>query len=156
MSFERGVRLGVDVGEVRVGIAKSDPDGLLATPIATFDRNSAAISLQELIVEFGAVRIYVGLPKSLNGAENSAAQKARDFVDELSKLKPLENEGDYDVYFIDERFTTVSAHQALSNAGVKHKAHREVIDQVAAVMILQAALDQERQRQAAAGTAWVS
>lgn len=151
---ERFVRLGVDVGDARVGIARSDLDGLIATPVRTLPRQEAARELQSLMFEERAERIYVGLPRSLAGHEGAAAEKARAFVEELVALEPLEGEGEYEVFFVDERLTTVDAHRALSASGRKTRTHRSVVDQVAAVMILQTALETERSRGTAAGEPW--
>ncbi|MCT2149724.1 Holliday junction resolvase RuvX [Dermabacter vaginalis] len=151
----RFVRIGVDVGDARVGVARSDADGLLATPVVTLPREDSAARLQELIVELGAQRLYVGKPRLLSGKNGSAVEKANAFIAELAELEPLAEEPDYDVYLVDERMSTVSAHRALSDSGRKHRKHRPVIDQVAAVMILQTALDFERARGAAAGEPWI-
>lgn len=154
-TMNRLVRMGIDVGDARVGIAASDPDGLLATPCETANREGAARRVQSIVTERGAERLYVGLPRSLRGEEGAAAKKARAFVEELVALPEVENEPEYDVYFVDERFTTVSAHSALSTSGRKTKDHKSVVDQVAAVMILQSALDFERSRGSAAGEPWL-
>lgn len=151
---ERLIRLGVDVGDARVGVARSDADGVLATPVDTFARESAAAALQAVLVDTGAERVYVGLPKSMNGSEGPAAAKARAFVEELVSLPEAPGEPLYDVFFVDERFTTVSAHKALSASGRKTATHRSVVDQVAAVFILQTALDHERTRGGAVGEPW--
>jgi len=139
----RGVRLGVDVGDVRVGLARSDLDGMIATPIETLERDAAVARVAQEARELEARAIMVGLPRSLNGTEGVAAQKARDFAAELLTSladAPL----DIEVRLIDERLTTVTAHQALHRSGRKGRKHRTVVDQVAAVMILQQALDTER------------
>ncbi|MGO1976106.1 Holliday junction resolvase RuvX [Brachybacterium tyrofermentans] len=139
----RGVRLGVDVGDVRVGLARSDLDGMIATPVETLDRASATRRVADEAAEADARVIMVGLPRSLNGTEGRAAEKARAFVGELSVF--LEGSGqDVEIRLLDERLTTVTAHQALHSAGRKGRKHRKVVDQVAAVMILQQALDIER------------
>lgn len=139
----RGVRLGVDVGDVRVGLARSDLDGMIATPIETLERDTAVQRIVQEAVELEARVIMVGLPRSLSGAEGPAAQKARDFAVELVAATAADTEAP-EVRLIDERLTTVSAHQALHRSGRKGRKHRQVVDQVAAVMILQQALDTER------------
>ncbi|MCT1866035.1 Holliday junction resolvase RuvX [Dermabacter sp. p3-SID358] len=154
MMSRRFVRIGVDVGDARVGVARSDADGLLATPVETFPRADAASRLQALITELEAERLYVGKPRLLSGEEGTAVEKAHSFVSELADLEPIVGEPDYDVYLVDERLSTVSAHRALRDSGRRHRTHRPVIDQVAAVMILQTALDFERARGAAAGEPW--
>ena len=139
----RGVRLGVDVGDVRVGLARSDLDGLIATPVETLERDTAARRVVEEAVELDAHVIMVGLPRSLDGSEGVAATKARVFAAELVTLL-VAGARQIEVRLIDERLTTVSAHKALHSSGRKGRRHRQVVDQVAAVMILQQALDLER------------
>lgn len=146
----RGVRLGVDVGDVRVGLARSDLDGMIATPIETLERDTAVRRVVDEAQELEAHVIMVGLPRSLNGAEGAAAQKARAFAAELVALLSGQ-EPEIEVRLIDERLTTVSAHKALHSSGRKGRKHRQVVDQVAAVMILQQALDTERSTGARSG-----
>ncbi|MCL6424091.1 Holliday junction resolvase RuvX [Brachybacterium sp. JHP9] len=142
-SAPRGVLLGIDVGDARVGLARSDRDGLIATPVETLDRQSAVAGVVSHALDTGARGVVVGLPRSLSGAEGAAAAKARDFADELAAaLRTAEHAAE--IRFIDERLTTVSAHQALHSSGRKGRKHRAVVDQVAAVMILQQALDMQR------------
>lgn len=146
----RGIRLGVDVGDVRVGFARSDLDGMIATPVETLERDTAVRRVADEASDAAARVIMVGLPRSLNGTEGAAAQKARDFAEELSAtlvgVRPS-----IEVRLIDERLTTVSAHKALHSSGRKGRKHRQVVDQVAAVMILQQALDIERSTGARTG-----
>ncbi|WP_235861502.1 Holliday junction resolvase RuvX [Tersicoccus phoenicis] len=136
-----GVRLGVDVGAVRVGVAASDPHLILATPVATVPRDADADSdiatIVGEILERGAVGVFVGLPRTLAGEEGSSARMARDYAQRLAdRLRP-----DVEVRLIDERLTTVSAHRSLHAAGLPMKKHRSRVDQVAATGILQQALD---------------
>ncbi|MFC7374523.1 MULTISPECIES: Holliday junction resolvase RuvX [unclassified Brachybacterium] len=152
----RGVRLGVDVGDVRVGLARSDRDGLVATPVETVERQSAAARVALEARETEARVIMVGLPRSLDGTEGPAAAKARDFAAELATVlaqgpQDTTGVGDVEIRLLDERLTTVTAHQALHTSGRKGRKHRQVVDQVAAVMILQQALDIERSTAARAG-----
>lgn len=139
----RHVRLGVDVGDVRVGVARSDLDGLLATPVETMPRETAAAGIAALVAATDAQVVMVGLPRSLDGHEGPAALKARAFCEELDAamrtVGPVAR-----LRLVDERLTTVTAHQALHSSGRKGRKHRSVVDQVAAVMILQQALDIER------------
>ncbi|WP_413449933.1 Holliday junction resolvase RuvX [Georgenia phoenicis] len=140
-AFARGPRIGVDVGAVRVGLARSDADGLLATPVETVtgERATQLARVAEVVRESGATAVVVGLPRQLSGAEGHAAALAREYAEELARVcDPVP------VRLVDERLTTVSAHQALHRSGRPGRRHRAVVDQVAAVMILQAALDQER------------
>lgn len=149
----RYVRLGVDVGDVRVGLARSDRDGLLATPVGTLERAAAAREVAACAIEDEARVIMVGLPRTLAGQEGPAAAKARAFSAEL--VAALEaSGGEAEIRLVDERLTTVTAHQALHTSGRKGRRHRAVVDQVAAVMILQQALDLERSTGRRAGEAF--
>ena len=150
----RGARLGVDVGGVRVGLAASDPDGLIATPVETPARHEpvdgslptdiAAIARE--VAERGARVVYVGLPRHLSGKEGAATQITRSYAELVARtIAPVE------VRLVDERMSTVSAHQALHASGRKGRTHRVVVDQVAAVVILQSALDFESTMSARAG-----
>jgi putative Holliday junction resolvase len=134
-----GVRIGIDVGKARVGVARSDRDGLLATPIETLPRNADTIpALGTLIAELEPLEIVVGLPLSLSGADTASTTDARDFARALAESVTVP------VRLVDERLTTVSAQRALHDVGRRAKGSRPVIDQVAAVIILQNALDSER------------
>lgn len=139
-----GVRLGVDVGEARVGVARSDPSGLLATPVETVQRGEGDLArIATLAAEFEAVEVVVGLPRSLSGAEGPAAAKARDVAVRIAELvAPVP------VRLADERMSTVTANAVLRGQGKPGKKHgqkrRAVVDQAAAVVILQNALDTER------------
>jgi putative Holliday junction resolvase len=135
-----GVRVGIDIGTVRIGVARSDRDGYLATPVETVDRGSESplVTLVALIDEFDAIEIIVGLPLSLSGSYTASTEDALMMARELSKQTHVS------IRLIDERLTTVSAHSAMRAVGKKQKQTRSVIDQVAAVMILQHALDSER------------
>lgn len=135
-----GVRIGIDVGTVRIGVARSDRDGLLATPVQTVQRTNEkhVAELVSIITELDAVEVIIGLPLSLSGARTASTEDA------LIVARELALQIDVPCRLIDERLTTVSAHSALRTAGKKQKQTRTVIDQVAAVMILQHALDSER------------
>jgi putative holliday junction resolvase len=166
--MRRGVRLGVDVGSVRVGLAVSDPDGVLATPVETLARDtsrpaptsdgfatppgdgkgSKALRSAGLptdlariaaeVTEREALEVLVGLPRSLSGGEGPAAKAARAYASALAQLV------DVPVRLVDERLSTVAAHRSLREAGMKGRKQRAVVDQVAAVVLLQNALDRER------------
>lgn len=138
--MERGPRLAVDVGTVRVGLAASDPDGLLATPVATVPRGDTDVaSIVTEVRERGVRTVYVGLPLHLSGAEGASAVAARAYAGALAQaVSPVP------VRLVDERMSTVSAHRALSESGRPGRRHRGVVDQAAAVVILQDALDAER------------
>lgn len=135
-----GVRVGIDVGTVRIGIARSDSDGLLATPVVTIDRTSdkPVDQIVRIVNDLDAFEIVVGLPLSLSGGSTASTQDALLLSREVAQAVNVP------VRLIDERLTTVSAHSALRASGKKQKQTRGVIDQVAAVMILQHALDSER------------
>jgi putative Holliday junction resolvase len=137
-----GVRLGIDVGTVRVGVARCDSSGLLATPVETVRRrpNGADLSrIAELATDCDVLEIVIGLPLSLSGGEGTASAAARKYAEAVARrVHPLP------VRLVDERLTTVSAHRALREAGVAGRRQRGVVDQAAAVVILQSALDAER------------
>lgn len=137
-----GVLLGVDVGEARVGLAASDAIGLLAHPVATLRRDHEGESdLEQIAAEINqraAVGIVVGLPRGLSGAEGVAAERARHYAMALQRLVEVP------VRLWDERLTTVDAHRVLRSSGVAGREQRGVVDQAAAVLILQGALDARR------------
>jgi len=139
----RGRRLGIDVGTVRIGVAVSDPDGILATPVETVARDRRSDRhlrrLVRLIEEHEAVEVVVGLPRTLADRAGSSAQDAVELADLLAaRISPVP------VRLADERFTTVTAQRSLREAGVRARGQRSMIDQVAAVGILQHWLDQRR------------
>ncbi|MEX0168022.1 Holliday junction resolvase RuvX [Streptomyces sp. LMG1-1-1.1] len=140
--MRRGRRLAVDVGDARIGVASCDPDGVLATPVETVpgrDVPAAHRRLRLLVEEYEPIEVVVGLPRSLSGREGPAATKVRAFAREMAKgIAPVP------VRLVDERMTTVSATHGLRASGVKAKKGRSVIDQAAAVIILQNALESER------------
>lgn len=136
-----GVRLGVDVGRARIGLARSDPHAMLATPVETVrraDDGSDLARIAAIIAELEPVEIVVGLPLSMSGAETASTADSREFADRLAAL------GEVPVRLVDERLTTVSAQSALHRSGRNTKSSRQVIDQVAAVILVQHALDAER------------
>ena len=135
-----GVRLGIDPGDARIGVARSDPSGFLATPVETVRRGKGDLArIARILEEEGAVEIVVGLPRSLSGREGPAAVKAREFAAQLARrVAPVP------VRLCDERLTTVSAEAMLRDRGRKGTKRRAVVDQAAAVLILQHALDTER------------
>lgn len=135
-----GIRLAVDIGSTRIGIARCDPDGLLASPLTTISRGPGDIdALAALAAGEGAIEIVVGLPTGLSGREGAAAAQARAFAATLARaLAPVP------VRLVDERFTTVIAHDALRRGGRGARERRPVVDQAAAALILQGALDAER------------
>ena len=142
----RGRRIGIDVGSVRIGIAASDPDGVLATPVETVPRSKIkgpdapdVVRVAEIVAEYEAVEIVIGLPRTLRGERGSAVEAAERFGRSLYRRL-----GDVPIRMADERLTTVSASRALRDSGVRAKNQRSVIDQAAAVAILQGWLDERR------------
>lgn len=133
-----GVRLGVDVGRARVGVARSDRDALLATPVETLPRERALDGVAALATELRPIEIVVGLPLSLNGGDTPSTRDARAFARELAARVAMP------VRLVDERLSTVSAQRELHRSGRTVRTSRAVLDQVAAVIILQNALDSER------------
>lgn len=140
--MRHGVRLGIDPGDVRMGVARSDPSGFLATPVETVQRGKGDLArIVEILREEEAIEIVIGLPRSLSGAEGPAAVKAREVAGKLARLvAPIP------VRLWDERLTTVTAESMLRQRGKKGAKRRAVVDQAAAVVILQHALDAERSR----------
>ncbi|MGH3569725.1 MAG: Holliday junction resolvase RuvX [Pseudonocardia sp.] len=138
----RGRRLGIDVGTVRIGVALSDPDGVLATPLVTVPRDveggSDLRALVDLVSEHEVVQVVVGLPRTLAGREGVAAQAAREFAAALSVVLDAH---DVPIVMVDERLSTVVATRQLRASGRSGRRQRAVVDQVAAVAILQSWLD---------------
>jgi putative Holliday junction resolvase len=128
------------VGSVRVGVARSDPGGILASPLAVIRSGAGELDeLARLAADAGAIEVIVGLPTSLSGREGAAAAAARRFAADLAaRLAPVP------VRLVDERFTTAEAHGALRLGGKDSRARRLVVDAAAAAVLLQAALDAER------------
>jgi putative holliday junction resolvase len=146
----RGRRLGVDVGKVRVGVALSDPDGILASPLVTVPRDMGAAAdsvpadiaeLARLVREHEAVQVVVGLPVRLDGSEGIAAIDIRAYAERLARAV-----GHVPVVLADERMSTVVASRRLAERGVRGKRQRAVVDQAAAVEILQSWLDAQRRQ----------
>jgi putative Holliday junction resolvase len=136
-----GRRLAFDYGDVRIGVAVCDPDGILATPLEFLSTKDPAlkISILALCSEYEPVKIYVGLPLNLSGEESEATKKAIAFSDLLTQFVSCP------VKLVDERLTTSSASAALSQAGVNAKDQRKKIDSQAAVIILELGLAQDRE-----------
>jgi putative pre-16S rRNA nuclease len=148
--LSRGRRLGVDVGKVRVGVALSDPDGILASPLVTVSRDMGAAAdsvpadiaeLVRLVREHEAVQVVVGLPVRLDGSEGTAAIDIRAYAERLARAV-----GHVPVVLADERMSTVVASRRLAERGVRGKRQRAVVDQAAAVEILQSWLDAQRRQ----------
>ena len=135
-----GVRLGIDPGDARIGVARSDPSGFLASPVETVRRGKGDLArIARLARDDEVLEIVVGLPRSLSGGEGPAAAKTRELAARLAaRVAPVP------VRLVDERLTTVSAEAMLRDRGRKGQQRRAVVDQAAAVLILQHALDTER------------
>lgn len=139
-----GVRLGVDVGDVRIGVARSDPGPLIATPVETVSRGDGDLErLVDIAVAHAAVEIVVGHPRSLSGAIGPAAQKVDAFAARLVAAL-VARKVEVAVRLVDERLTTVSAERVLREQGRTRASQRAVVDQAAAVVILQHAIESER------------
>ena len=137
--FRRGTRLGIDVGRARVGVARCDPDGLLATPVETVPRDKKSVErVIALAEEYSAVEILVGLPLNMCGEDTASTVDAREFAEAIAAASAVP------VRLVDERLSTVSAHAALRDSGRSQRSSRSIVDQVAAVVLLQQALDVEK------------
>jgi putative pre-16S rRNA nuclease len=141
------VRVGVDAGDARIGVSQSDPSGMLATPVETVPRGPGDLArIREIVLDRAAIEVVVGLPRSLSGGEGPAAAKVREFARALAEtLDPVP------VRLCDERLSTVTAEAVLRSQGRKGQKRRAVVDQAAAVVILQNALDTERSSGTAPG-----
>lgn len=147
--YPQGIKLGVDVGTVRVGVAICDRDAILATPYKTLDRNAKKNSdvrvIAALAQELGAVQVIVGLPRTMKGEEHASARMAAEYAELL--VAELAGRGlDVPVNLVDERLSSVTAHRNLHEAGMSSRNHRKVVDQVAAAGILQHAIDMQKAR----------
>jgi putative holliday junction resolvase len=128
--------LGIDLGKARIGVAVSDELGMLAHPVETIPATiDAARRLAEIVREKDAERVVVGLPRHMNGSVGTGATEALAFAKKLQALLPCK------VVTWDERLTTTAANRALRASGRKTRDSRDVVDQVAAQMILQGYLD---------------
>lgn len=135
--------LGIDYGDVRVGLAISDPTGFLAGGIGNVvikGMNDAVEKVCEKIKETGAEKIVIGLPVNMNGTQGEKAEKVRVFADKLSKASGLEIE------FLDERRTTIMAHGFMNETGTHGKKRKDAVDTLSAQIILQTYLDMKRGR----------
>ena len=146
--FRRGVRLGIDVGRARVGVARCDPDGLLAVPVETVPRAETSVArIVEIAREYDAMEVLVGLPISLGGAETASTTDAREVAIALNAALEVP------VRLVDERLSTVSANAVLRQNGRSQKSSRRIVDQIAAVVLLQQAIDVEKSTGNPAGAA---
>ncbi len=140
--MRHGVRVGVDVGTARIGLARSDPHGMLATPVETVSRDHSGttdvVRIVAVVAELDAIEVVVGLPLALSGNRTASTNDAVGFAETLARSLPVP------VRLVDERLSTVAAQSVLRAAGRKARTQRPVVDQVAATIILQHALDTER------------
>lgn len=156
--FRRGVRVGIDVGTVRIGVARTDPDATLAVPVTTVLRarpgqreRTDLAELAAIVGQAAPVEVVVGLPVGLDGREGPAAAAVRAFVDEFVEVLQ-QARLEVPVRLVDERLTTAAATRALRAAGRDARASRAVVDQAAAVVIVQDTVDYERSTGRAPGT----
>jgi len=144
--FRRGVRLALDWGDARIGVAACDRDGLLAYPLDTVRAGADELAqLVRIIAEQEPLEVVVGLPRSLSGADGPAAHKVRERAAALAALVAVP------VRLVDERLTTVTASRRLRESGKRAKEQRSVIDAAAAAAILEHAVALERSRGQAPG-----
>lgn len=134
-AIRRGIRLAFDVGSVRIGVARCDAEALLCFPVATISGHDEAVALIE---EYEPLELVIGLPVSLDGTEQRAAENVRHWAARLAERVEVP------IRLIDERMTSASAGRDLASAGLSTRASRGVVDQAAAVIILEQALEIER------------
>jgi len=140
--------LGVDLGSVRVGVALSDPDGILASPLAVLARSGDLFDrLADLVLEHDVAAVVVGLPRSLDGRERQAARTARAEAGLLAERVAVP------VHLQDERLSTVVAHTAMAAAGTSARQRRGSVDASAAAVLLQSWLDSPAGRRPEEGSA---
>ena len=139
----RGRRLAFDYGDVRIGVAVCDPDGILATPVITLKNNDEHLweQIDELIEEYEPIHIYVGAPKHMSGAPSASMLKAEEFKDSISERSGIT------CSMVDERLSTVGAAKQLKESGMSTRESKAAIDQAAAVAILEHALAIEKRKQ---------
>ncbi len=140
--MQRGRRIAFDYGDVRIGVAVSDPDSILSSPLTTLKATDKNLSSQisQIITEIEPVTIFVGRPALLSGSDGSATDKALEFAALLATITQVP------VEMIDERMSTISAARNLREAGRSAKESKDAIDMAAAVSILEFAIDIEKRR----------
>ena len=138
--MQRGRRIAFDYGDIRIGVAVCDPDGIISSPLAVLatEKKNLASEIQTIFAEYEPVQIFIGLPKQLSGVESVSAEKARSFGALLTEFTDVE------IIYIDERLSTVSAQSKLREAGKSAKESKELIDAMAAVEILELGLQSAR------------
>ena len=140
--MKRGRRIAFDYGDVRIGVAVSDPDSILSSPLITLKATDKRLvkQISQILSDIEPVAIYVGRPALLSGLDGSATEKASVFVALLATLTQVPIE------LIDERMSTISAARSLRDAGRNAKESKDAIDMAAAVAILDFALDIEKRK----------
>lgn len=135
-----GRRIAFDFGEVRIGVAITDPSGMLATPlqfISNLELNLVE-ELRDLYLQYEPIYTAIGFPLHLSGNESAKSSSVTTFAEKISEISNAP------IYLVDERLTSVSANRTLRDAGLNSKAARKEVDSVAAAAILDSALNQER------------
>ena len=140
--MQRGRRIAFDYGDVRIGVATSDADSIICSPLTTLKSSDKSLlkSITEIFLEIQPIQIFVGRPALLSGKDGVATDKAVAFADELRGITEIE------VIMIDERLSTVSAARNLREAGKSAKDSKDSIDMAAAVGILEFAIDLEKSK----------
>ena len=140
--MQRGRRIAFDYGDVRIGVATSDADSIICSPLTTLKSSDKSLlkSISEIFLEIQPIQIFVGRPAQLSGKDGAATEKAVAFADVLRGITEIE------VIMIDERLSTVSAARSLREAGKSAKDSKDSIDMAAAVGILEFAIDLEKRK----------
>ncbi len=138
----RGRRIAFDYGDVRIGVAISDPDSILCSPLTTLKATEKSLDnqLSQIFIENEPVQIFVGRPALLSGHDGVASEKAHLFADRLRAIT------DIPVHLVDERMSTISAARNLRDSGKNAKDSKGSIDMAAAVAILEFALELEKRK----------
>ena len=138
--MQRGRRIAFDYGDARIGVAASDQDSILVSPIITLTSSSRSLikEIVEILEEINPIAIYVGKPTNLNGVDSTATSKVLNFVEDLKEITEIP------ITLVDERMSTVSASRSLREAGIDSKNSKSIIDMAAAVGILEFAITIEK------------
>jgi putative Holliday junction resolvase len=141
--MQRGRRIAFDFGDVRIGVATSDADSIICSPLTTLKSSDKSLlkSITEIFLEIQPIQIFVGRPALLSGKDGAATEKAVAFADLLRGITDIE------VIMVDERLSTVSAARNLRESGKNAKDSKDSIDMAAAVGILEFAIDLEKRKQ---------